>query len=161
MDLFHRVPSELRRYRQFTHRLVKEYGSIMNFIVDERLQWKTMTPKGRPFEFDEDIKILYNDWPYGIDDRIVHLVIWTKFELDEDAETGLSTPESHQQMDAFVHKTFGSRVQADNVAWFKNWRSLKSVHAVEHFHVMLYDADAAFVKDITNGDVPMAAKVSP
>jgi hypothetical protein len=52
VDLFHRVPSDLRRYRQFTHRLQKEYGSIMNFIVNERLQWKTMTPKGKPFECD-------------------------------------------------------------------------------------------------------------
>jgi hypothetical protein len=52
VDKFHRVPSDLRRYRQFTHRLVKEYGSIMNFIVDERLQWKTLRPRGRPFEFD-------------------------------------------------------------------------------------------------------------
>jgi hypothetical protein len=52
VDLFHRVPSELRRYRQFTHRLVKEYGSIMNFIVNERLRWKSMSPRGRPFEHD-------------------------------------------------------------------------------------------------------------
>ena len=24
----------------------------MNFIVNERLQWESMQPKGRPFEFD-------------------------------------------------------------------------------------------------------------
>jgi hypothetical protein len=174
VDRFHRVPSELRRYRQFTHRLVKEYGSIMNFIVNERLQWKTMVPKGQPFEYDgtphvhcrrhqrwhriEDIKILYNDWPYGIDDKIVHLVIWTKFELDEDEATGLSTPESLEQINAFVQKTFGTKLQPDKYAWFKNWKSLKSVHAVEHFHVMLYDPDLEFIKEITNGDVPMTAK---
>jgi hypothetical protein len=52
VDLFHRVPSELRRYRQFTHQLVKEYGSIMNFIVNERLRWKSMSARGRPFEYD-------------------------------------------------------------------------------------------------------------
>lgn len=52
VDKFHRLPSELRRYRQFTHRITKEYGSILNFIVNERLQWKTMEPKGRPFEYD-------------------------------------------------------------------------------------------------------------
>lgn len=44
------------------------------------------------------------------------------------------------------------------VLWFKNWKSLKSVHAVEHFHVMLYDPDPQFLKEITNGDVPMCAK---
>jgi hypothetical protein len=90
----------------------------------------------------------------------VHLVIWTKFELDEDAETGLSTPESFQQIDGFVQRTFGERMERDKYAWFKNWKSLKSVHAVEHFHVMLYDPDLEFIKEITNGDVPMTAKFS-
>ena len=101
---------------------------------------------------------MYNDWPYGIDDRIIHLVVWTKFELDEDPETGRSTPESHEEIDAFVQKTFGSKLQPEHYAWFKNWRSLKSVHAVEHFHVMLYKPDRDFLKQITNGDVPMTEK---
>lgn len=101
---------------------------------------------------------MYNDWPYGIDPNIIHLVVWTKFELDEDAVTGLSTPESHRQIDDFVARTFCTKMRPANVAWFKNWKSLKSVHAVEHFHVMLYDPDPEFIKEITNGDVPMTAK---
>ncbi len=32
----------------------------------------------------DDIKIIYNDWPYGIDKSIVHLCVWTKFPLDVD-----------------------------------------------------------------------------
>jgi Protein of unknown function (DUF3605) len=46
------------------------------------------------------------------------------------------------------------------VVWFKNWKSLKSVHAIEHFHVMLMDADRDFVDEITGGDVPLCAKVA-
>lgn len=45
------------------------------------------------------------------------------------------------------------------VIWFKNWRSLKSVQAVEHFHVMLYNPDLDFIKEITNGDIP-ASKIA-
>jgi hypothetical protein len=45
------------------------------------------------------------------------------------------------------------------VIWFKNWRSLKSIHAVEHFHVMLYDPPIEFVEKITNGDVPLSQVV--
>ena len=45
------------------------------------------------------------------------------------------------------------------VLWFKNWRSLKSIHAVEHFHVMLYDPPREFVKEITHDDVPLSEKV--
>ena len=39
--------------------------------------------------------------------------------------------------------------------WFKNWASLKSIHAVEHFHVMLFDPDPEFIKEVTNGDRPL------
>ncbi|KAG9194422.1 hypothetical protein G6011_04457 [Alternaria panax] len=156
VDKFHRMPSELRRYRQFTHRLERDYGSIMNFIVNERLKWASMEPRGKPFEFNEDIKILYNDWPYGIDADIVHLVVWTKFDLEDDPDTGLSTAESQKQIADYVQKTFAPKVK--ELVWFKNWRSLKSVHAVEHFHVMLYRPDAVFLEEITKGDVPMTEK---
>ena len=159
VDKFQRKPSELRRYRQFTYQLVKDYGSIMDFIVNERLKWTNMAPRGKAFECEaDDMKVLYNDWPYGIDPNIVHLVVWTKFELDDDDETGLSTAESHAQIGEWVQRTFGSQVK--DVVWFKNWRSLKSVHAVEHFHVMLYKPDQRFLQRITQGDVAMTDKVA-
>ncbi len=44
--------------------------------------------------------------------------------------------------------------------WFKNWRSLKSVHAVEHFHIMLYDPAPEFVRELTNGDVPLSRQLA-
>ncbi|KAH7120914.1 hypothetical protein B0J11DRAFT_51914 [Dendryphion nanum] len=160
VDKFHRVPSDLRRYRQFTYRIVKEYGSILDFIVKERLRWTSMVPKGEPFEFDDDMKILYNDWPYGVDPKIVHLVVWTKFDLEDDAATDDLTPEARRQIDEYVQRTFCTKVQEENVIWFRNWSSLKSVHAVEHFHVMLYDPDPVFIKFITNGDAPMASLVA-
>ncbi|OCK76074.1 hypothetical protein K432DRAFT_385716 [Lepidopterella palustris CBS 459.81] len=160
IDLFHRVPSELRRYRQYTFELEKEYGSILNFIVNERLQWQNMKPKGRPFQYPEDLKILFNDWPYGVDEKIVHLVVWTKFDIEEDAVTGDLTPEGRKEINDYVNKIFCSRVNPDHVMWFKNWRSLKSVHAVEHFHVMLYNPDMDFINEITNGDVPLSSKVA-
>jgi hypothetical protein len=47
----------------------------MQFVVKERLGWEEpVVAKGRPFEMESDVKILWNDWPYGIDERIVHLV---------------------------------------------------------------------------------------
>ena len=39
----------------------------------------------------EDIKIIYNDWPYGIDKSIVHLCVWTKFPLDVDEKDPVRT----------------------------------------------------------------------
>jgi hypothetical protein len=106
------------------------------------------------------MEILYNDWPYGLDPGIIHLVIWTKFELVEDPSTDDLTPEARREINDYVQKTFSGKVKPDNVIWFKNWTSLKSVHAVEHFHVMLYNPDPEFIREITNGDAPMAVKVA-
>lgn len=103
-----------------------------------------------------DVKILFNDWPYGIDKRIVHLVVWTKFGLEEDADTGDLTPAARNEIDDYVGKVFRCNMAAEHVIWFKNWASLKSLHAIEHFHVMLFDPDKAFLDEITHGDTPMA-----
>ncbi|KAK4158444.1 hypothetical protein C8A00DRAFT_28449 [Chaetomidium leptoderma] len=158
LDLFQRVPSDLRRYLGFTWKLRQDYGSVMNFILTQRLQWTLpITPRGRPFEFDDDIKVLRNDWPYGIDKRIVHLVVWTKFPLEEDPATGDLTDMARADIDAYIHKAC-SKLPRDHVIWFKNWASLKSVKSVEHFHVMLFDPDPEFVREVTNGDVPLCER---
>ncbi|KAI1504360.1 hypothetical protein F5X99DRAFT_36936 [Biscogniauxia marginata] len=162
LDLFRRWPTALRRYRQYTWQLARDHGSVMNFVLARRLGWAAPvepTPGARPFEREDDLKILWNDWPYGIDERIVHLVVWTKFGLEEDPATTDLTDEARAEIDAYVRRTFGSRVPEGDYIWFKNWSSLKSVHAVEHFHVMLYDPDPAFIDEITNGDVPLCKKV--
>lgn len=112
----------------------------------------------------DDIKILYNDWPYGLDPRIVHVVVWTKFELkagdvNELNPHGDLTPEARAEINDYVDRTFVSVCGKENVIWFKNWASLKSIDAVEHFHVMLFDPDMEFVRRVTGGDVPLAEKV--
>jgi hypothetical protein len=115
LELFQRVPSDLRRYLGFVWQLKQDYGSVMNFILHQRLQWALpIAPRGRPFEFDEDIKVLRNDWPYGIDRRIVHLVVWTKFALEEDPATGDLTDGARGEIDAYVRKAF-SRMPPDHV----------------------------------------------
>ncbi|KAI9784209.1 MAG: hypothetical protein M1816_001031 [Peltula sp. TS41687] len=169
LDIFQRVPSDLRRYLAYTYKIKQEYGSVMNFVLEERLRWHDLTPHSSkvPFAHPDDIKILYNDWPYGIDTDIVHLVVWTKFDLDEEPGMNDLTPEMRRLIDGFVKRTFCERVRPDHVssvwykkvAWFKNWGSLKSVKAVEHFHVLLYQPDMDFVREITNGDVPLSEQV--
>ncbi|KAK7414296.1 hypothetical protein QQX98_006813 [Neonectria punicea] len=155
LDQFQRVPSELRRYKAYTFNLAKTYGSVANFVLNQRLQWSApIQARGRPFEFNEDFKILINDWPYGIDPRIVHLVVWTKFDLQEDPDTGDLTDHAREEIDEFVTRMFRSHVPDDHIIWFKNWRNLKSVNAVEHFHVMMFNPDPEFVRTVTNGDIP-------
>ncbi|EME46715.1 hypothetical protein DOTSEDRAFT_126000 [Dothistroma septosporum NZE10] len=159
---FDRVPSELRLYREFCSKLIRDHGSIISFMLSHRLHWPSLTPSGNcPFTSSSDYRILYNDWPYGIDERIVHLIVWTKFHLpaDPDSKVGDMAKETRDVVDGFVAKTFGESCGRDNVIWFKNWAALKSVHAVEHVHVMLLDPDPGFVESITVGDVPLFRKV--
>lgn len=163
LDLFQRVPSELRKYLEFTAKIKAEYSSVMRFVVKERLRWgdgnqSDLQPRGQPFEFDEDIRILYNDWPYGVDKDIIHLVVWTKFALEDDPVTDDVTANTRAAIDSYVQRTFW-RVPDGQMIWFRNWKSLKSVHAIEHFHVMLHRPDMEFVREITRGDVPLIERV--
>lgn len=65
---------------------------------------------------EEDVKILWNDWPYGIDERIVHLVVWTKFELEDDPATGDLTEKARREIDVFVERKFKKKIGGDNVS---------------------------------------------
>lgn len=128
----------------------------------------------------ENYKILLNDWPYGFDSRIVHLVVWTKFPLPPDptSEKGDISPQTRAMISKFVQETFGVEMtkkksqkekegqrdaegeeEEENVVWFLNWASLKSIHAVEHFHVLLFEPDEEFVERVTRGDVALRDKV--
>ncbi|KAF2755060.1 hypothetical protein EJ05DRAFT_513378 [Pseudovirgaria hyperparasitica] len=161
VDLFQRVPSDLRKYRSFVYNIVKKYGSMQEFILSKRLQWTSTCPSGPPFANPDDITVLQNDWPYGIDQKIVHLVVWTKFELkDERGGVGDMLPETRRSIDHWVNDTFCTRIEPQHVIWFKNWYSLKSIHAVEHFHVMLYKPDMSFVRQITHGVEPLSLQSS-
>lgn len=137
LDLFRRVPSQLRRYLEYTWKLKREHGSVMDFVLSERLRWapapaagdddaekgvvittnSTIRPQGKePFECEDDVKILWNDWPYGIDPKIVHLVVWTKFELDEDPVTLDLTDRARTLVDEYVADKFGRCVPRDRVS---------------------------------------------
>lgn len=159
---FQRSPLALRRYLQYMFKLKQTYGSVLSFVQKERLHWNSVTPSGDAlFAEPTDYKILFNDWPYGIDPDITHLVVWTKFLLDDDPETGFLTQECHNIIEDFVQRTFCNQdgVDRSDLIWFKNWKSLKSVHALEHFHIMIYKAPEDFLKLVTNGDRPMSEMV--
>lgn len=146
------------------YKLKQNYGSVLSFVQNERLRWDSISPSGQPpFVNPADFKVLYNDWPYGIDPDITHLVVWTKFLLEDDPETGFLTDEYHDLIESFVKRTFcgPGAVERDQLIWFKNWKSLKSVHALEHFHVMLHKAPGDFLTKVTNGDKPLSQTLNP
>ncbi|KAF7958484.1 hypothetical protein EAE96_002027 [Botrytis aclada] len=153
LSLFQRRPSQLRKYLEYCYCIKQRYGSMMRYMLNEKLQWDEAELGARardaPFRKREEYKILRNDWPYGIDEKIVHLVVWTKFALEDDPRTGETREDVKGVIQAWVDRVFGEKCGGENVIWFRNWSSLKSIHSVEHFHVMLYDPAPEFVKEVT------------
>ncbi|KAJ5508189.1 hypothetical protein N7527_010332 [Penicillium freii] len=160
-----RKPSVLRRYLAWTQETKSQYGTIMNYICQQRLKWhlpvNTASGTGsaviqqsgtfknpRPFADPEDYKILRNDWPYGLTPGISHLVVWLRTPIPVQSSEGHLTEESREMINSFVQKTFVDRLAKDpqnfsdpdsHVLWFKNWVGLQSVRALEHVHILVRD----------------------
>lgn len=116
LERFRRLPSHLRRYKAFRYGLRESYGGVMPFILQTRLRWtQPVTPRGAPFQFAEDFKILFNDWPYGTSSDIVHLVVWTKFTLEEDPQTTVLTERGRTQVEEFVTREFRTKLPEGHV----------------------------------------------
>lgn len=149
-----RKPSDLTRYIAWTNSTKTAYGSITNFVLQERLHWTPLpssspdaaplfiTESDIPFVSESDYKILPNDWPYGMEPGIDHLVVWLKTRLAVEGKEGHITAESRALIDDFVRRVIWGRLDqegysGDRVLWFKNWTGLQSVRGVEHIHVLL------------------------
>lgn len=131
----------------------------------KKLAWKTITPSGdAPFKNPGYYKILFNDWPYVVEPDISHIVLWTKFLIKEDPATGDFTGKSRGMLEDFMKRSFcddaAGAVLRERVVWLKNWASLKSVHVLEHFDVMLFQAPEQFLAKVTGGDRRMSKKLS-
>jgi hypothetical protein len=46
---FKRLPSFFRRYLFFLHSIKASHGSVMNFIMQERVKWTDVKPQEAPF----------------------------------------------------------------------------------------------------------------
>lgn len=135
---FHRNPSSLRAYLEYIYQLKQKYGSILAFMQKERLGWDDVVPSAeKHFTNPNDFRVLYNDWPYFIAEDITHLIVWTKWQMEDKPGTEEVTDEIRGEIEDFITRTFctprpgvsGSMVR-DQIVWFKNWKSLKSVHAL-------------------------------
>jgi hypothetical protein len=135
----------LKYYLQCKRRFEVEYGGVLPYIIKERLQWKpakdgTIQPIDPDFLGNKlDIKILCNDFPYGVEEGIIHVVVWSKAKIPIASPDGDITDESRQQIDVYIKKTFEEYLglSRDDILWFKNWAALQSVRALDHFHVLL------------------------
>ncbi|PNS20211.1 N-acetylglucosamine-induced protein 1 [Sphaceloma murrayae] len=153
-----RRPSDLRRYVAWSADIKSQYGGITSYVIRERLHWPPVDTSAavptfayhnaEPFADDRDYQILLNDWPYGLEEGIKHLVVWTKALIETDGTVGDVTPASRKVIESFVETRFvrdldealGVGEGKERVLWFKNWVSLQSVRGVDHIHLMIRGA---------------------
>lgn len=162
LEQLKRLPSDLHKYLRWSFKTKKAYGSITNFVVQERLAWtaryvdQPVTAhsfthhSSVPFEDSRDYAILLNDWPYGFEPGIKHILVWSRTPIAVDATRGDVTTDSKRIIEAFVERQFvrtlaqNASIDIDDarkrVMWFKNWVSLQSVRGVDHVHVLVKDA---------------------
>jgi hypothetical protein len=112
-----------------------------------------------PFAHEADYKILINDWPYGLDEGIRHIIVWLKTRLESEPTKGDMTPKSRQQVEQFIQTNFVTRVkdlpgEEEKVVWFKNWTALQSVPGMEHVHVLVRDVPDHVIAEWTGGVQP-------
>lgn len=149
LSVLKRVPSDLKRYIKWTAETKAQYGSMTQYLLANRLpkSWgqPPFTPESEvPFDNESDYKVLLNDWPYGLEPNITHIVVWTRTFIAADDDKGDMTAESRALVGDFVKRYFVDSLGEggeDKVLWFKNWVALQSVRALEHIHVLVSDVD--------------------
>ncbi|KAL9622840.1 MAG: hypothetical protein Q9160_002766 [Pyrenula sp. 1 TL-2023] len=182
LSILKRRPSDLRRYMAWSAETKRQYGSMTNFICRERLHWPLLPEStaesgplfafrnATPFVDKEDYKIMPNDWPYGLEPGIVHIVVWLKTPLPSTPERGDLTTAGILVVESFVCQNFGEKlaerdgctvdaVMGDKVMWFKNWKSLQSVPGLEHVHVLLRNCGDDVINDLTGGITPLQEQI--
>jgi hypothetical protein len=154
-----RWPSSLKAYLAWTAHVKEKYGSVMKYLLDQRLFWEPIEDETGALRFDvrnaipfadpHDFSILRNDQPYAFEPGIRHIVVWLKQRLPVDKEGALSQ-EGKDMVGEFIRREFrekaGEQQEGSMVIWFKNTTNLQSVRSLEHVHVLVRDVDEAVLK---------------
>ncbi|KAI5969031.1 hypothetical protein CANMA_001921 [Candida margitis] len=169
LESFARSEEQFHNYQQFKTDLLA-YGITLNdYVLNEELEWKQddircqtspATPSqeysiSQPQDLilynDDDVKIIPNKFPYYFEDSVVHLCVWSKLTIPNDADSpvGDISPLTRRIIERYLEKTFIEKgVSEDNILWFKNWSSLQSVRSVSHIHVLLHDVDNGLIQKL-------------
>jgi hypothetical protein len=159
LDELKRWPSSLKAYLAWTAHVKEKYGSVMTYLLQQRLFWEPLEDEtgalkfdvrsATPFEDPEDYKILRNDWTYAFEPGVRHIVVWLKQRLPVDGEGALND-EGRKMVKDFVKREFREKAKEEEegskIIWFKNTTNLQSVRSLEHFHVLVRDVDDEILK---------------
>ncbi|CCG22519.1 hypothetical protein CORT_0B08140 [Candida orthopsilosis Co 90-125] len=168
LESFARSEEQYHSYQKFKHDLSSQGITINDHVLKDELQWKqadirhqTSTPSppeytiSQPqdliFYNDNDIKIIFNKFPYYFENSVVHLCIWSKLTIPNDVNSSVGdiSPLTKRIIERYLQKTFIDKgIPKENLVWFRNWSSLQSIRSVSHIHVLLRSADEHFIRKI-------------
>lgn len=162
LDELKRWPSALKAYLAWTAHVKEKYGSVMTYLLQQRLFWDPIEDETgaltfnvrspTPFADRNDYKILRNDWPYAFEPGIHHIVVWLKHRLLVDAEGSLND-EGRKSIDKFMRTEILPKLGAEKpgrgIIWFKNPTNLQSVRSLEHVHLLVKGVDEETLDTLT------------
>ncbi|KAF2665376.1 hypothetical protein BT63DRAFT_416940 [Microthyrium microscopicum] len=145
LDYFFRLPSVMKKYSEDGVVMKATYGSVAGKLK-ALLKWEDFIAKGNLFSHQEDFKFTYNNYPYAWEDGVVHLVVWCKFALPDDPETGRIAG----YVSGAIEKLLAIKCanHKDELLWWRNPPHLKSVPELEHFHILLRNPSAEFLTEL-------------
>jgi Protein of unknown function (DUF3605) len=154
MASLRRTPTDMRNYLTWYHRTTETHRSVAEYVRKEKLKWDLpIEPASTmPFEDARDVKIIRNDWPYGLTPDITHMVVWSRARIPVTAEDGSPTEESTRLIERFIDRAFMRDIGAgadDKLLWFKQKSKFQSVGALEHIHVLVRGVDELLIEKWT------------
>ncbi|KAI3405465.2 hypothetical protein KGF56_001735 [Candida oxycetoniae] len=171
LEIFARSQEQTSEYHSFKQMLKDRNISINEYILKHELQWNSVDlrcqkqvvpqeysisyPQDLIFFNRDDIKILFNKFPYYFDTNIVHLCIWSKLKIPNDVNSlvGDISKLTRKIINRYLEKLFTKRgISMDQVKWFKNWTSLQSVRSISHIHVIIRDVDREVVLELVSNE---------
>ncbi|CCH45081.1 hypothetical protein BN7_4659 [Wickerhamomyces ciferrii] len=164
LELLKRSKSCMQQYRDFKDDLSRRGISRTAILLGDDLHWakvdsnyqiletylKPSSPK--LLNSADDICIILNRFPYHFTPDIVHLIVWTKVHIENDADSdkGDISKYTRDLIDLYIDKTFVQNLglSRDNIVWFRNWSALQSIKDLSHIHVLTKGLDEAQLRQI-------------
>lgn len=157
LDQLGRSVKELQRYRAFKQSLDSQNIGLTTNLLQKVLHWipedvDVHTPDSEavklvkyddptPFSNENDVKITLNDFPYYIEGKTLHFLIWIKFPMppDPNSDIGDIDDSTKALIEQYVQRTFVEKhhINRKNIVWWKNYTIIQSIKSIPHVHVLV------------------------
>ena len=164
LERLHRTFQVTARYQEYRKQLSLENTTVADAILDRKLCWDrtelaSLDPRTTPpLSSTQLYKLLKNDFPYDLDPRAHHLVLWSKIYIP------LYPHPNSREMDPTVRDLIQSFLEANlalynihKFTWFINYPHLQSVKTLSHIHILIFTEDTKVIDEILKKGFPIAS----